>query len=96
MATVSDADEHPGLPQTAAAQLTTAARVVAQRAPVTLTVARHRALPTAATSAPVAQGEETLSVSVSVTRCADTAPTVAATSSAAISPSAGRSPRIAD
>src|SRR6202000_2045756 len=49
MATVSDADEHPGLPQTAATQLTAAARVVAQRAPVTLTVVRHRAQPTAAT-----------------------------------------------
>jgi hypothetical protein len=51
MATVSDADEHAGLPQTAAAQLTAAARVVAQRAPATLTVARHRAQPTAATIA---------------------------------------------
>src|ERR1700760_2241888 len=49
MATVSDADEHPGLPQTAATQLTAAARVVAQRAPMTLTVVRHRAQPTAAT-----------------------------------------------
>jgi hypothetical protein len=51
MATVTDADEHPGLPQTAAAQLTAAARVVAQRTPATLTVARHRAQPTAATIA---------------------------------------------
>src|SRR6201996_516801 len=49
MVTVSDADEHPGLPQTAATQLTAAARVVAQRAPVTLTVVRHRAQPAAAT-----------------------------------------------
>jgi hypothetical protein len=49
MTMVSDADEHPGLPQTTATQLTAAARVVAQRAPVTLTVVRHRAQPTAAT-----------------------------------------------
>src|ERR1700753_2667889 len=49
MATVSDADEHPGLPQTAATQLTAAARWVAARAPLTLTVVRHRPQPTAAT-----------------------------------------------
>src|ERR1700761_4573824 len=49
MVTVSDADEHPGLPQTAATQLTAAARVGAQRAPVTLTAVRHRGQPAAAT-----------------------------------------------
>jgi hypothetical protein len=51
MTTVSDADEHPDLLQTASNQFTAAARMVGQRAPVTLTVVRHRAQPTAATIA---------------------------------------------